>query len=87
MLNFKSFIIYTSDLRTNACALEDSLQRVLNGFSLPLWLHRHVAKGRQFDGDDSTDPSFLVHTFVTFARSDVVGLVHPTNGKTVVVVP
>lgn len=84
-LGFRSLVVYNSGLRSNACAIESSLQRPIHDFECPCRLHRHVGMGDEFDSDKLTHPNFLVSTFFAYVKSSVFEYVSPEHGNVWVV--
>ena len=68
-LGAKSFEVYVGRLRSNACDVEDELQKRNMDLHYPHRLYRHTAMGPKHD-KDASDPDFCCSAFVTYMKID-----------------
>ena len=68
ILNFKSVMVYQSQVKINGCRIEDEIQTQIHHLGLPYRLHRHVAKGNTQQSDAQLlDPDYLHQVFITYS--------------------
>ena len=72
VLGFKSFVIRKYNLRRNATAVEEFIQRQIHDFGLPDRLHREIGRGKHKDDEDSERPDFFVDVYITFCKKDIL---------------
>ena len=75
-LGAKSVEVYVGRLRSNACAVEDELQKRNKHLHYPYRLYREIAKGIKNDKEAVEDSNFICRTFVTYFKIDENSLVY-----------